>query len=70
MRQMLAIAHSNSQRLSALINDLLDMDKLEADVYKRQVPQDLHGMAPAPPDAARRGVSRVALAGGTPLSPL
>ena len=30
MRQMLAIAHSNSQRLSALINDLLDMDKLVA----------------------------------------
>ncbi|MFV9684570.1 PAS domain S-box protein [Pseudomonas sp. NY15367] len=30
MRQMLSIAHSNSQRLSALINDLLDMDKLVA----------------------------------------
>ncbi|WP_417707553.1 PAS domain S-box protein [Pseudomonas sp.] len=30
MRQMLAIAHSNSQRLSALINDLLDIDKLVA----------------------------------------
>ena len=30
MRQMLAIAQSNSQRLSALINDLLDMDKLVA----------------------------------------
>nr|WP_232106473.1 PAS domain S-box protein [Pseudomonas mendocina] len=30
MRQMLTIAHSNSQRLSALINDLLDMDKLVA----------------------------------------
>ncbi|TRO10770.1 PAS domain S-box protein [Ectopseudomonas mendocina] len=30
MRQMLAIAHSNSLRLSALINDLLDMEKLVA----------------------------------------
>lgn len=30
MRQMLTIAHSNSQRLSALINDLLDIDKLVA----------------------------------------
>ncbi|MGQ7959935.1 CHASE domain-containing protein [Pseudomonas sp. SP16.1] len=30
MRQMLAIALGNSQRLSHLINDLLDMDKLEA----------------------------------------
>ena len=30
MHQMLAIAHSNSLRLSALINDLLDMDKLVA----------------------------------------
>jgi len=30
MRQMLTIAHSNSQRLSSLINDLLDMDKLVA----------------------------------------
>jgi PAS domain S-box-containing protein len=30
MQQMLAIAQSNSQRLSELINDLLDMDKLVA----------------------------------------
>ncbi|MDH0097427.1 CHASE domain-containing protein [Pseudomonas sp. GD04158] len=30
MRQMLSIAQANSQRLSHLINDLLDMDKLEA----------------------------------------
>ncbi len=30
MRQMLAIAQGNSQRLSELINDLLDMDKLVA----------------------------------------
>ncbi|MEX6502029.1 PAS domain S-box protein [Pseudomonas zhanjiangensis] len=30
MRQMLAIAQDNSQRLGLLINDLLDMDKLEA----------------------------------------
>ena len=30
MQHMLTIAHSNSQRLSALINDLLDMDKLVA----------------------------------------
>ena len=30
MRQMLSIAHGNSQRLSALINDLLDIDKLVA----------------------------------------
>ncbi|MFE8643675.1 response regulator [Sphingomonas sp. NCPPB 2930] len=30
MRQMLSIAHQNSNRLSLLINDLLDMDKLVA----------------------------------------
>jgi signal transduction histidine kinase/DNA-binding response OmpR family regulator len=30
MQQMLGIAQANSQRLSHLINDLLDMDKLEA----------------------------------------
>ena len=30
MREMLQIAYQNSQRLSLLINDLLDMEKLEA----------------------------------------
>ena len=55
MRQMLTIAHQNSLRLSRLIDDLLDMDKLIAG----KMPMEMHTqpLAPLLEDALRSNQS-------------